>query len=447
MNRSLIVCEASLLGCVFLSFASVTVLLGAEVHLPTAPTQALSAPGMREALKEGVQEIGTELGIGKSSNDNVILKPTIDYEHRQNAAAVQKLETLRQLRGGTNYWVEVANLYREILTTDASRTIKRDVKRLALLQLAAISENNKQFGVAQQLLAEYVERYPEDIIIPEIFLRQAYIYRELGSFEVAIGKLYSVMRAALNISNENLGYYQRVVLTAQSEIAETYYLQGNYPKAAEFYSVLLNNKDQEELNVPVVKVKLIRSLARSKDYSSVIKHSAEFLKDYPLSEFQAEMRYLLASSHKTLGHPQDALRELLLLLEAVDVTDEKTRAKWKTWKMLAGNEIGNDLFLQGDFPSALQVYNGLVQLDDALSWKLPILYQIGLCYEKDEQPVKAVDTYREILKSAPKGDSKLSPGLQMVIDMAAFREEILAWKLSLEKTASVIPPTVATATN
>lgn len=418
----------------------------ADAILPVESNKSPTTPGMRQLMKENPQEIENDLTIGKSGNENVILKPMIEYEHRQNSAAVHKLEEIRQLRGGSNYWSEVANLYKEILTTDASRNIKRDVRRLARLELAAIAENNRQYGLAQQLLSEYVELYPEDVIIPEVFLRQAYIYRELGAHSVAISKLYNVMRSALNISNENLGYYQRVVLMAQSEIAETYYLQGDYKKAAEFYNVLLTNKDQEELNVPVVKVKLIRSLARSQDYEGVIKNTTEFLNDYPLSEFQAEMRYLLASSYKTLGRQQESLRELLLLLEAVDVADEKTAAKWKTWKMLAGNEIGNDLFMQGDFTNAIQVYSGLVKLDEAPSWQLPILYQIGLCFEKIEQPVKARDTYRTIVSSAPKGESKLTPGLQMVVDMAAFREEILSWKLSLEKTANVIPQSVVTAT-
>ena len=38
---------------------------------------------------------------------SLAFKPVSEYEQRQSAEAVQKLEKLKELRGGTNEWVEV----------------------------------------------------------------------------------------------------------------------------------------------------------------------------------------------------------------------------------------------------------------------------------------------------------------------------------------------------
>ncbi len=101
--------------------------------------------------------------------------------------------------------------------------------------------------------------------------------------------------------------------------------------------------------------------------------------------------------------------------------------------MLAGNEIGNQLFLEGDNVNAVTVYKGLLGLDEATSWKLPIYYQIGLCFERLLQPDKALEAYGEIIRLGGKVTVKLEPSLQMVLDMARFRHDILSWKKTVDK--------------
>lgn len=417
---------------------------GATPHAAESPSTTQKTAGDRATPRLNLSQIENHLTIGKSNSENLAPQPTIDYERRQNAAAIGKLETIKQLRGSTNNWEEVSRLLKEIISADASRSIKSDVKKMARLELAGIAERNGQHAQALQYLAEFAELYQDDIIIPEIYLRQAYIFRQMGAYKSAISKLYLVMTAALRIKAENLGYYERVVLTAQSEIAETHMLEGDFKRAAELFSRLLN-QPTEELNVPIVSVKIIRCLARSGDQDGVIRNASAFLNDYPASEHQAEIRYLLASAYKSRNDKQEALRELLLLLEAVEVAEPKLAARWKSWKMLAGNEIGNQLFLDNDMVPALQVYRGLLNLDEGIAWKLPIYYQIGLCYEKQEYPVEAVNAYRAILSLAEKHPN-LEPSLKMVVDMARFREDILSWKLSVdEKTRQ--EPKVAEKTN
>jgi tetratricopeptide (TPR) repeat protein len=416
--------------------ASSRTLFSAETttHIASPSQHAATPASNGSGAKIAESESENQLTIGKSSSDNLIFRSAAEYQLRQDADAVKKLEGIREIRGGSNQWEEVSRLLQGVLATDTSKDIKRDIKRMALLELAGGSESNGQIAQAQQFLAEYVQRYDTDTIIPEVLLRQGYLYRKMGAYEKAISKFYDVMTAALRLKG-NLVYYARVVLTAQSEIAETMYIQGKYSDAVEKYQRLLNVKEEgEELNRVAVQTKLIRCLAKLANHSEVVKQANDFFNQFSNSENQAEVRYLLATSYKALGEKQQALNQLLLLLEAVEVSDQERATKLKSWKMLAGNEIGNQLFLEGDFMGAIQVYKGLLRLDNSMTWMLPIHYQIGLCFERLLQPVEAIKTYDEIINLGQKSDSKLDENLQMVVDMARFRYDILSWKNSLDRT-------------
>jgi len=395
---------------------------------PAATPPSAHAPPATKPAKP--LELPSDLTIGKSTNDNLSFKAMPEYQLRQSAEAVEKLQRVRELRGESNELFEVTKMLREILNSGASKDIKIDIKRLARLQLAEIAEAKVDYENALQLLAEYIEIFPTDTIVPEVLLRQGYILRKMGASDLAISKFYLVGTAATRLPVEDLLYSQRVTLTAKSEIADTTYSQGKYKEAAKFYEVLLQDQS-DELNRVVIKTKLIRALADAKDHNATIKQGLDFLEQYGASEYQAEVRYLLASAYQISGQKQEALRELMRLLEAVEVAPENLASKWKGWKMKAGNEIGNQLYLEGDFPNAVQVYRGLVALDTSPSWQLPLYYQVGLCCEKLEQPAEALKAYSEIVALAQKDPAQLSENLQFLVSMARVRIEILSWGLSL----------------
>jgi tetratricopeptide (TPR) repeat protein len=393
-----------------------------EINVPPSETKSKPLPN--------------DLSLGKSHNDNLIFKPTSDYGQRQNAEAIKKLEQVRELQS-SNHWLEAATILQAVASSDTSQEIKHDTKRMALLGLADYSEAKGQLELAQQFLAEYLQRFSDDPMIPEILLRQAYLYQRMGAYSRAEEKLYAVTRAAIALRVLNLEYYERITLTAKTEIAETHYAQGKYAEAADKFERLLADPS-DELNVVVVKTKLIRALSKVPDKTSeVIRNAVDFLNTHAAAEQQAEVRYLLAQAYKVSGKKQESLRQLLLLLEAAEVSND---TKLKSWKMLAGNEIGNQLFLEGDYINAITVYNGLLALDEAVSWKLPIHYQIGLCFERESQPEKAIKSYDDINALGQKTTAKLEPSLQMVVDMARFRSDILSWRKSLDKSGATPAP-------
>jgi hypothetical protein len=83
----------------------------------------------------------------------------------------------------------------------------------------------------------------------------------------------------------------------------------------------------------------------------------------------------------------------------------------------------------------LDVYVRLAELDKSPSWQLPVWYQVGMSYERLEQPVKAVETYGAILGREKEIGTNLPPSLRAVLDMARWRRDFLNWQGQAEADA------------
>jgi tetratricopeptide (TPR) repeat protein len=122
------------------------------------------------------------------------------------------------------------------------------------------------------------------------------------------------------------------------------------------------------------------------------------------------------------------LRQVLIFLrEQKDKTKDHPEV-WAYWQQRVGNEIGNQLYKEGDYVNALEVYLDLAQIDPAPAWRLPVDYQVGITYERLLQPQKAVETYNEILTHETALCTNATPGLKGMLDMARWRIGFLAWQ-------------------
>jgi tetratricopeptide (TPR) repeat protein len=299
-------------------------------------------------------------------------------------------------------------------------------KQAALLELAMVAQDQNNGTRAEQVYAQFRNKWPNDPRVPEILLREGQIFRQLGLNTLALTKFYAVMTSALVLKNEKLGYYQKIVLQAQIEIAETHYLLGKYPEAADFYGRLLK-QNSPELNRPQVQYRLVRSFAAVGRNDEVVSQSQDFLARYPDASEQPEVRFYLAQALKQLGRNSESLQQVLTLLQ-----EQKSRTKefpglWSYWQQRAGNEIANQFYRESDYAKALEIYLNLAELDPSPAWKLPVSYQIGMTYERLTQPVKAIETYQEILSKQTEAGTNSSPGLKAVFEMAQWRVKYLQW--------------------
>ena len=308
-----------------------------------------------------------------------------------------------------------------------------EYKRTALLELAVTALQESDEVKAQQIYAQFLNRYPDDSSVPEVLLRQGMLYRKMGSYTLALSKFYAVMTAALNLKLDQLEHYQRLVCQAKVEIGDTYYMQAKYEEAAECYQRMV--KDEfPGLNKGAIYYKWIRCLAYGNRHAEVATQARVFLDRFPETPEQPEVRFLLASAHKQLGHIQEALQQVLLLLQSQTRLAAQNPENWIYWQQRAGNEIANQLYKEGDYLNALNIYLNLGSLDASPAWQLPVGYQIGMVYEHLNQPQKAIQAYRQLLGHEKELGTNASPGLRAVLDMAKWRQEFLSWQIQAEQS-------------
>lgn len=301
------------------------------------------------------------------------------------------------------------------------------IQRQALFELGSVVQKEKDLPRAQSIYAQFLNRWSDDFRVPEILLRQGQIFRQMGLNDLALAKFYSVMTSALSLKQNQIGYYQQLVLQAQIEIAETNFQAGKYADAAEYYSRLLKNTNSG-LDHSEVQFLLIRALVAAKRYDRAVGEAQDFLKDFPDARREPEVRYFLAEALKAQGHNGDALQQVLLFLKQEKAKAADDPKAWSYWQQRVGNEIGNQLYQEGDYIRALQVYQSLAKLDSSAAWQLPVEYQIGLTYERLLQPQKARDVYEKIIARKADLGTNATPALETVLDMSRWRAGFIAWQ-------------------
>jgi len=354
---------------------------------------------------------------------------------------LSRLELARHLRL-TRQTAQATPLLVELLAEE----VPDGVQRSALLELAMVAQDENDLPRAQQIYAQFVQKWPADPRVPEVLLRQGLLFCQMGLNNLALAKFYSVMTAALVLKTDHFEYYQRLVLQAQIEIAETHYLSGKFADAAEFYGRLLR-QNSPFLNRPLAQYRLIRSLAAVHRHDEAASQAYDFLERYPEAPEQPEVRFLLATALKKLGRNSEALQQVLRLLTEQRARSNDRPEVWAYWQRRTGNEIANQLYQEGDYTKALDIYLTLAQLDASPSWQLPVLYQVGMTYERLLQPELAAQTYERIVARSGELGTNASPGLQAVVHMAQWRLDFVKWQARSETALRrLLPPAQASIT-
>ena len=271
---------------------------------------------------------------------------------------VQKLETARYLRK-MRQTKDVGPLLVSLLGNE----VPEDIQKSALLELAALSQDENDLPRAQQVCAQYMSRWPEDTRIPEVLLRQGEIFRKMGLHNLALTKFYSVMTAALTLRNDRLDYYEHLVVQAQSEIADTHFNLGKYAEAAEYYSRLFK-QDNPEIDKPQILYKLVRCYSTTTNYDDTVANAQYYLAHYASSPEEPEVRFDLASALKGIGRDSESLQQVLTLLQEQSAQAAGHPEVWAYWRQRAGNLIANQFYREGDYLRALDIYTSLAHRHD-----------------------------------------------------------------------------------
>jgi tetratricopeptide (TPR) repeat protein len=298
----------------------------------------------------------------------------------------------------------------------------------ALLGLARMHRKQGVFTKASAVYEKFMKLYPDDARIPDALLDLGRCQRAMGAYHNALNRFYSVINSTLKLPPESYEHYQLLAKTAQFEIAETHFETGNYTEAAKFFDRLrlldLAPEDRARAHF-----KSACSLMKAGDTEKAVAKFTQYIEQWPQDENVPEARYQLALSLRQLGRTDEALSITLALLRTEQAnagTDPKT---WAYWQRRTGNQLANDFFQSGDTLSAVAIYDGLSRLANTAAWRLPIVYQMGLCYERLRQTDRATAAYKDIVNSIshPTGKEPVGDELTELGRMATWRIGQLEW--------------------
>ena len=304
----------------------------------------------------------------------------------------------------------------------------------ALLGLARMYRRQATFTKAVATYEKFLKLYPDDARVPDALLELGRSQRAMGAYKSAINRFYNVINSTLKLPPESYEHYQLLAKTAQFEIAETHYEVGDFAEAAKFYDRLrlldLAPEDRARAHF-----KSTGSLLNAGEHEAAATKLAQFLDQWPADPHAPEARYLLALTLRNLGRAEEALAITLALLRTEQDNASADPKGWAYWQRRTGNQLANDFFQSGDTHSAVAIYESLARLSNEMSWRLPIIYQTGLCYERLRQSERATQAYQEIIETVtrPEPRNPVPPELSDLARMAQWRIGQLDWSARTEQ--------------
>lgn len=404
---------------------------------PATPVvdQAKSASAAA-AAKEA--EAGTPLAA-PSEESQQSKTPTLNRVQRLTAeqSEIASLIRLGAAKTETGDLESASIAYRQLF----ARPLTVEQQRASLLGFARMLRKKGELTKAAAVYEKIIKDYIPDEDAPEIFLELGRTQRALGAYKSAINRFYSVINSTLKLPESGASRYRQLAKTAQFEIAETHFQAGAYQEASRFYS-RLRLLDLAPVDRARAYFKSAYALFLAEDYNNAVTSLRAFLDQHPDDENVPESRYLLAISYRRLQRPLEALAEALELLRTERSRTSKDPKRWIYWQRKTGNQIANEFYDQGDIANALAVYTTLADISPEPIWHLPLVYQIGLCYERLGQTEQAITQFQSILDSAraPKGDDVARPDMTDLVRMAKWRLEQINWHQRTEQRLLVILP-------
>jgi len=316
-------------------------------------------------------------------------------------------------------------------------------KKSALLGLAHLHRRKGELTKATAIYEKYVKDYPDDERVPDALLELGRALRDLGVYRMAISSFYSVINSTLKYPSHAFEHYEVLAKTAQFEIAQTHFEAGEYAEAGKFFSRvrLLELAPSDRARAHFMAA-FAEQLGGDLETAVVTLHS--FLEEWPDDRNVPEARYLLATTLRQLGRPQEALVVTFDLMKEEHARVADGSSSWSYWQRRTGNQVANEFFQNGDTLNALAIYQCLAKLSDDPSWSMPVTYQIALCFERLRQLDQARAAYQTIVAAAAaRTGPPATPEVAELGRMASWRLTHLEWRDETEHRISAFFPAIA----
>lgn len=320
--------------------------------------------------------------------------------------------------------VEQAELiFAETLSLPVPLEQKRDV----LLRMADLY-GDEDVSRAIIIIEKFLQTYPGDPATGRLLLRLGSLYRGQGAYDVASSRYFSVLNVALRDGAVDLSEARKNSTKARFELAEMLAEQDRLLEAAVVYRKI-ELLDLSPADRRTVEFRLACVSYEIREYEAAAGSFASMRNEQPDGPYRLESAYYLAASLKALGREREAFEVVVDLLRSQISQNPEDLAQSIYWKRRTGNELANEFYEQGEYLSALTIYQALARMSDAPEWRWPAVYQIGLCFEHLELPQRALEAYQAMLEGIPVQDGDLVQADVSLRDLARWRLDHVKWML------------------
>ena len=434
-----------------ISFAALTLLISPSVSsvgraaehpaeaAPTAEPLAVASPSTSvEHATPSQASVATPTAEPEHPGQLIPLTKTADVTPHPGALAPSISD--REAQGLINLGMSLTDrgdfdaaeiAYRQVLKGNAPD----EPTKSALLGMARMHRKKGELTKAAAIYERYLKDYPEDERIPNALLDLGRTLRDMGAPRLAIARFYNVINSTLKLpTSSGFEHYQQLAKTAQFEVAETHFQSGDYAEANKFFS-RLRMLDLAPADRARAHFKAAYSLHLAGDAEAAVTTLRAYLEQWPDDEAVPEARHLLATTLRTLKRSPEAMAATLELLRSEKSRSADDAKRWSYWQRRTGNQLANEFFKSGDILNALAIYHGLAALSDETSWRIPVAYQIALCYERLSDSERAGKMYQSIVDTAgssPTGD------IADIGRMASARLAHLEWRTGTNQQVTTL---------
>ena len=331
---------------------------------------------------------------------------------------------------------------------DYASAIKTYLNLLNVADVPTLEHKQALFGLAEayyrrgslaqsvSLLDQYLENFPNDDRRAEILFQIGLLYREMRLFPQAVTSFYRVLNSIVVTGESDLPKYLSLARRAQFETARSHFFAEQWDQALSLLDRIelfeLSNTDRES-----VLFYQAHATLRSGDLEKGLNLVQKLIHTYPTSPLVPEMLYTKAQTLAQMQQTEDSVATLMELLEHGGMPTENAGEEWLYWRQQAGNEFANQYFENKDFLAALRVYQGIAVLDERAEWQLPIIYQMGLCFEKlgmFDRAVESLEFVAQGIEQISESENQ-SPdaALDQLYKRTQWRLDMLNWRSGLER--------------
>jgi len=316
---------------------------------------------------------------------------------------------------------------------------RRDIdERTAIRALRGLATTAHQAGDIDQaiaLLETALRRFPRDTRRPERLFELGLLYREVGLHRTAIDTFYRILDAVVSAEQQDLQRYRKIARQAMFEIAQSYFALRDYQEALDYFE-RIHVIDLSPLDRATIIYYQIACLVKAGKRTRAIEMMAGFREAYPDSPLAREILFAQSDVLFTLQKTDEAVAQLSEALRELVRMQGKQDEKFVHWRQIAGNRLANWFMKNGDYASALNLYQQMFSMHEDLEWQMELIYQMGVCYEHLELPARARESYHYILAQSKQASVEELP--ETLVRDVAWRLASYNWiELSKQRLESL----------